>query len=123
MMGHVTPNADETDRNVESVRQRLLSRSTVGIEKYGVTTDRAGLTSAQWLRHAQEEALDLAVYLEQLISDIAQQGMLTRNIETLERDAARYKKLRKLNPRQFGDLWERNLKEAIPFDDLVDALP
>lgn len=55
------------DRNVESVRQRLLDRSVVGLAKYGVTTERTDLSTLQWLRHAQEEALDLAVYLETLI--------------------------------------------------------
>ncbi len=34
----------------------------------------------------------------------------------------RYEKLRKLNPRQFGELWERHLKEDMRFDDMVDAL-
>lgn len=55
------------DRNVEAVRQMLLERSVTGLNKYGVTTQRTDLTRVQWLRHAQEEALDLAVYLQKLI--------------------------------------------------------
>lgn len=55
------------DRNVETVRQMLLDRSVTGLNKYGTTTERTDLTRAQWLRHAQEEALDLAVYLQKLI--------------------------------------------------------
>jgi hypothetical protein len=30
---------------------------------------RTNLNTLDWLRHAQEEALDLAVYLERLIAD------------------------------------------------------
>lgn len=52
------------DENVESVRARLLERSEVGLRKYGVTTQRTDWNRIDRLRHAQEEALDLAVYLE-----------------------------------------------------------
>jgi hypothetical protein len=58
-----------TDSNVESVREKLRQRSETGIRKYGVTTDRTDLSRLDWLRHAQEEALDLAVYLERLIRE------------------------------------------------------
>ena len=33
------------------------------------TMDRKDLTKLQWLKHAQEEAMDLAVYLEKLIEE------------------------------------------------------
>lgn len=52
------------DANVEAVRALLLARSEVGLRKYGTTTERTDLGPVAWLRHAQEEALDLAVYLE-----------------------------------------------------------
>lgn len=55
------------DKNVESVREKLRWRSAVGVEKYGVTTERKDLSRKQWLIHAQEEAMDMAVYLEKLI--------------------------------------------------------
>lgn len=58
------------DRNVESVRAKLHQRAERGLSKYGVTTERTDLDTVQWLRHAQEEALDLAVYLERLIADL-----------------------------------------------------
>jgi hypothetical protein len=48
---------------------RLADRAAAGLLKYGTDTTRADLTRAQWLRHAQEEALDFAVYLERLIED------------------------------------------------------
>ena len=55
------------DPNVEKVMNRLADRAAAGLLKYGIDTTRQDLTRAQWLRHAQEEALDLAVYLERLI--------------------------------------------------------
>ncbi len=50
------------DPNVEAVREKLLQRSKVGLQKYGRTTE--GYSPLAMLRHAQEEAMDLAVYLE-----------------------------------------------------------
>lgn len=75
------------DRNVEAVREKLWSRSEVGLSKYGVTTERSDLTTLEWLRHAQEEALDLAVYLERLISDHDQ---LERERDEARKLLARY---------------------------------
>lgn len=54
------------DANVEAVRAALLARSQVGLEKYGVTTERTDLSPAQWLQHLQEELMDAAVYIEAL---------------------------------------------------------
>lgn len=58
------------DSNVEKIRAELLSRSEVGIEKYGVTTDRDDLSLLDWLQHALEETLDHAVYLQAAISKL-----------------------------------------------------
>lgn len=55
------------DRNVEAVREKMLQRSIVGLNKYGVTTERTDLTRKQWLIHAQEEAMDSAIYLQTII--------------------------------------------------------
>lgn len=75
-LGYITfPTGEEPriappiDRNVAGVRAKLLRRSEVGQRKYGCTTDKAGLTRLQWLRHAQEEAMDLAVCMEELIQE------------------------------------------------------
>ena len=57
------------DPIVESVRQKLLERSQAGIQKYGTTMERSDLSELDWLKHAQEEALDMAVYLQRLISN------------------------------------------------------
>lgn len=59
-----------TDPNVIAVCTMLQNRSRVGLKKYGVDTTREDLTHIQWLKHAQEEALDLAVYLQRIITDL-----------------------------------------------------
>ena len=58
------------DKNVQAVRQKLADRAKFGMMKYGVSTERTDLSAKQWLIHAQEEAMDLAVYLQRLIDDI-----------------------------------------------------
>jgi hypothetical protein len=58
------------DSNVEKIRAQLLSRSEIGISKYGVTTDRDDLSLLDWLQHALEETLDKAVYLQAAISKL-----------------------------------------------------
>lgn len=52
------------DAVVEANRQLLLSRSDVGINKYGTTLAGSGLGRRELLQHALEEALDLANYLQ-----------------------------------------------------------
>jgi len=59
-----------TDRNVQAVIQKMADRAKFGLIKYGVSTERSDLTRKQWLIHAQEEAMDLAVYLQRIIDDI-----------------------------------------------------
>lgn len=51
----------------QSVINKIQSRAEVGHNKYGTTMDRKDLTELEWLIHAQEEAMDMAVYLEKLI--------------------------------------------------------
>lgn len=51
----------------ESVVAKIRQRRIQGRTKYGTTIERDDLTEIQGLRHAQEEALDLAIYLEKLI--------------------------------------------------------
>ena len=57
------------DKHVEAVRQKLLDRSQVGIEKYGTTLDRKDIDLVGWLNHLQEELLDAACYVQRLIND------------------------------------------------------
>lgn len=58
------------DSIVEEVRQDLLDRSELGIKKYNTTLDRNDLSSSDWVQHAYEEALDLALYLKKLKKDL-----------------------------------------------------
>jgi hypothetical protein len=60
------------DANVESVRRQLLDRSKAGLSKYGVTTERTDLTAVDWVTHAQQEAMDLSIYLERLKTELSE---------------------------------------------------
>ena len=51
----------------DEVCKKIQSRAEVGKGKYGVTMETAPLTKLEWLIHAQEEAMDLAVYLQKII--------------------------------------------------------
>jgi hypothetical protein len=54
------------DSVVQSVINKFKQRSEVGIKKYNTTLDREDLTNKEWINHAQEEAMDLILYLEKL---------------------------------------------------------
>jgi hypothetical protein len=58
------------DEVVVDVLERIKTRSDIGMSKYGVPMTRTDIDTVGWLRHAQEEALDLALYLERIIRDI-----------------------------------------------------
>jgi len=49
---------------------KIKLRAALGKKKYGTTMERDDLTPLDWLKHAQEEAMDLAVYLEKLIQEL-----------------------------------------------------
>ena len=55
------------DSVVNKVINKIQSRSEAGIKKYNTTMDRTDLDKLDWLIHAQEEAMDLAIYLQKLI--------------------------------------------------------
>lgn len=50
-----------------SIIDDLLFREEKGKLEYGTTMDRKDLSEEQWLQHAYEEALDLAIYLKKII--------------------------------------------------------
>ena len=52
----------------EQLIKKLRSRAVAGKAKYGVTMERNDLTSAEWLKHLQEELMDAAVYVEKLLT-------------------------------------------------------
>lgn len=67
-----TPISDSCgDPIIDAVRARLLDRSLAGQMKYGRTLARDDLSTLDRIRHAQEEALDLAAYLERIRRDLA----------------------------------------------------
>ena len=59
----------------DAVCEMIQRRAKFGLEKYGVTLERTDLNEIDWLIHAQEEAMDLANYLETIIQ---------RKINTME---------------------------------------
>lgn len=54
------------DSIIEEVIIRIKLRAEMGKNTYGTTMDRTDLTQKQWLDHAIEEALDLAIYLTKI---------------------------------------------------------
>jgi len=54
---------------LQLVIAELKVREERGLNKYGTTVERNDLTELDWLQHAYEEALDLAVYLKKIINE------------------------------------------------------
>ena len=48
----------------KEVCEDIEKRQQMGIKKYGVTVQDNPLSLKEWLQHAYEEALDLAIYLK-----------------------------------------------------------
>jgi hypothetical protein len=61
---------DNKDSVVYRIATLLKNRSETGIRKYGTTLDRTDLEVKQWIDHAIEEALDLALYLERVKNEL-----------------------------------------------------
>jgi hypothetical protein len=58
------------DSNVNEAAKLLVSRSNVGIEKYGTTTDRDDYKPSEWCQHAIEEVCDTLVYMMRLKKEL-----------------------------------------------------
>lgn len=52
------------------VCEDIKKRQQLGVVKYGTTVASNPLTGKEWLQHAYEEALDLAVYLKRTIQEL-----------------------------------------------------
>lgn len=63
---------DTNDKHVNSVISKIAERSEIGFKKYGTNLERTDLTLLDWVNHAQEEALDMALYLEVIKDKIKQ---------------------------------------------------
>lgn len=51
----------------DRVCEKIQKRASVGLKKYGVSMEDEQLSRIKWLIHAQQEAMDLAIYLQKLI--------------------------------------------------------
>lgn len=65
---HPTP--EPTDPIYAGVYEKIHAQAMKGLAKYGTRMDRTDLTTLDWLRHAQQEFIDGAVYLERIIQDL-----------------------------------------------------
>jgi hypothetical protein len=63
------------DSIVDKVIKKYQERSKLGQNKYGTTLDRKDLTLLDWINHAQEEAMDLSLYLEKLKQKLFFEGI------------------------------------------------
>ena len=54
------------DTILESLIEKYKQRSELGQKKYNTTLDRTDLTLLDWINHAQEEAMDLSLYLQKI---------------------------------------------------------
>jgi len=48
----------------------ISQRQALGVKKYGMTVADNPLSHKQWLQHALEEALDMAIYLQRAIEEL-----------------------------------------------------
>tara|TARA_Y100000296_G_C5092770_1_gene215751 strand:- start:112 stop:387 length:276 start_codon:yes stop_codon:yes gene_type:complete len=58
------------DPVVNTVIHRMVTRSAVGMEKYGTTMERTDIDTVGWIDHTIEELIDAACYLERLKRDL-----------------------------------------------------
>ena len=56
----------QQDSILESLIEKYKQRSELGIKKYNTTLDRTDLTLLDWINHAQDEAMDLSLYLQKI---------------------------------------------------------
>lgn len=54
----------------KSVCEDIAKRQKLGIAKYGTTVADNPLVLRDWVQHAYEEVLDLAVYLKRVIQEL-----------------------------------------------------
>ena len=66
----------------DTVCNKIQARAAVGLNKYGTTMEREDFSKLDWLVYAQEEAMDLVVYLEKLIQ------LESNTIKTITHDPA-----------------------------------
>lgn len=62
------------DSIVQKIQQEMNTRAEMGFKKYNQTLDRTDLSVIDYLQHAKEEAMDLALYLEKTIQMLKGNG-------------------------------------------------
>jgi len=60
------------DKIIYKVVKLIKDRADRGLQTYGVTMDREDLSPTDWMQHAIEEALDLAIYLMKIKGELEQ---------------------------------------------------
>jgi hypothetical protein len=60
----------EPEGTEKRVCEDIARRQAFGMGKYGVSVESNPLNARQWVAHAYEEALDLAVYLKRLMEEM-----------------------------------------------------
>jgi len=54
------------DQVVMDTIEKMITRSAEGIQKYNTTLEDSPEPFVNWLQHAQEEAIDFALYLQKI---------------------------------------------------------
>jgi nucleoid-associated protein YejK len=70
LMNNQEVDIESKDPVIEQLVAELRRRSEFGLKKYGVPLSREDLTLKDWLRHALEETLDKAGYLQAAINSL-----------------------------------------------------
>lgn len=70
-MGHTGDNKPikYSSKVLNDVVMDMIMREKRGYIEYKQTMDRTDLTQREWLQHAYEEVLDLALYLKKVLGD------------------------------------------------------
>jgi len=68
-MGHTSDNKPikYVSELLNEVIVDMIMREKKGFSEYNHTMDRTDLTEKEWIQHAYEEALDLALYLKKIM--------------------------------------------------------
>ncbi|WP_144472742.1 hypothetical protein [Bacillus pumilus] len=64
---------NENNPIIYSVIEKLHKQQEKGLQKYGMEVETSSHDLKGWLRHAQEEAIDFATYLETAIQKLEEQ--------------------------------------------------
>ncbi len=70
------------DSIVDTILNKFVDRAEMGFTKYNNTLDRNDLNLIQWINHAQEEAMDLVLYLEKIKQEVINGQKDTGNSQT-----------------------------------------